>query len=209
MENVMKSGTTTIAILCKDGIVLAADRRATAGGMVVDRYAKKIYNITDYIAITTSGIVSDIQLLIKLLKAELRLKSFRTEQKPSVREAANLMAGMIYSNIRKLSLIPGLSHFLLGGIDERGYQAYDLFMDGSITRCRDFVVSGSGSVFALGVLEASYNKDITVKGGIELALKAMSSALKRDIASGEGVDVVTITEKGIDRVVKKKLRVEL
>lgn len=209
MEEVMKTGTTTIAIMCRDGIVLTADKRATAGGMVVDKESKKIYRINEYMALTTAGSVSDIQLLVKLFKAELRLKNYRTEQESSVKEAANLMAGMVYSNIRKFSLIPGLSHFILAGKDGNGYQVYDLFMDGSITKCRDYNASGSGSVFAFGLLEATYKKDMSVKEGVELGLKAMSSALKRDVGSGEGIDVVTVTEKGVERVMRKRLRFAL
>ncbi|MBN2454386.1 proteasome subunit beta, partial [Candidatus Woesearchaeota archaeon] len=132
-ENVMKTGTTTIGILCRDGIVLAADKRATMGNFIADKKSDKIYQIDDKLALTTAGTVSDIQLLTKLIKAELKLKEVRTGRKPSVKEAANLLSGMIYSNIRKFSLIPGLSHFILGGVDDSGTRIYDLFVDGSLT----------------------------------------------------------------------------
>ncbi len=70
MEERLKTGTTTVGIACKDGVVLAADRRATAGNMIVDKKAEKVHIISDDFAVTIAGVVSDAQLLIKLIRAE-------------------------------------------------------------------------------------------------------------------------------------------
>ncbi len=80
-ENRMKTGTTTIAIKCKGGVVLAADKRATAGNFIANKWVDKIFPIEDYMALTTAGTVSDVQLLLKLIKAEIRLKNIRTGKK--------------------------------------------------------------------------------------------------------------------------------
>lgn len=205
MEKELKTGTTTIGIVCKDGLILAADRRATAGYLVVNKRAKKIYKITDAMALTTAGTVSDVQLLIKLIKAETALKKVRTGRVSTVKETANLLGGLIYSNIRKISLIPGISHFILAGTDKEGFHMYDLFADGSVTEVEDYNATGSGSVTAYGVMEALYKKDLAVKEGVKLAVKAVNAALQRDIASGDGMDVVTITSKGIDFVLEKEI----
>ena len=204
-ENILKTGTTTVGIKCRDGIILAADRRATMGNFIADKRSDKIAKITDYMALTTAGTVSDIQLLVKLIRAELKLKTIRSYHTPTMKASANLISGMIYSNIRKLSLIPGISHFILGGKDDQGFHLYDLFVDGSLTEVPDFVSSGSGSVVAYGVLETLYLKDLAVKDGIDLVLKAVNAALQRDSASGNGIDVVTITEKGYSRVMEKEV----
>ena len=205
----LKSGTTTVGIVCQDGIVLAADRRATAGNFIANKKAKKIHEVTPNMAITTAGSVSDVQLLLKLIKAELKLKHLRTNREPNVKESANMLAGMIYGNIRKLSLIPGISHFVLGGKDKEGFHLYDLFADGSLQDCDKFIASGSGSVMAYGVLDTLYKKDITVKQGIELGLKAVNAAMQRDTATGEGIDVVVITKDGVKTVVEKELKTTL
>ncbi|MEM4268399.1 MAG: proteasome subunit beta [Candidatus Woesearchaeota archaeon] len=207
-ENYLK-GTTTVGILCKDGIVLAADKRATAGTLIVNKKTDKIYEISNNMVITMAGTVSDAQLLSKLIKAELQLKKLRTGREPNVKESANLLAGMVYANIRRMSLIPGISHFLLGGRDDSGYYLYDIFADGSLTQCDEFVCSGSGSVFAYGVLETLYNPNIVVNEGVDLAIKAMNAALQRDSASGNGFSVVTITSRGITRIVDKNLDMKL
>lgn len=195
--------------MCKDGVVLAADKRATAGSMIVDKRADKVHVISDNVAVTIAGMVSDAQLLIKLLKAELKLKDMRTNKIPSTKEAANLLGGFLYSNIRRPSMMPGIAHFLLGGRDVYGVHLYDLFPDGSVTKIKDYVSSGSGSVFAYGVLETQYKSDMSTQEGVQLATKAVNTALQRDSASGNGLDVVVITEAGIKHVVHKEVTVSL
>ncbi|HLD00748.1 MAG TPA: proteasome subunit beta [Candidatus Nanoarchaeia archaeon] len=209
MEERLKTGTTTIGMVCKDGVVLAADMRATAGNMIVDKRAEKVHVLTDDFAVTIAGVVSDAQLLIKLVRAELKLKEVRTYKRPTSKEAANLLGGLLYSNIRRMSMMPGIAHFLLGGKDVSGVYLYDLFPDGSVTKIRDYVSSGSGSVFAYGVLETHYKPEITVAEGVKLAVKAVNTALQRDSASGNGVDVIVINDKEIKRVMHKEVEMSL
>jgi len=203
-ETVLKTGTTTVGLVCKDCVILAADKRATAGNLIVDKKVSKVVKINEYLAVTTAGTVSEIQLLIKYLRAELKLKEIRTNSKPTVKEAANLMAGMVYGSIRTFSTIPGIAHFLVGGIDT-DVHLYDIFPDGSINKISDFVCSGSGSVFAYGVLEASYKPGLSEDQGVSLAVKAINAALQRDTASGQGVDVFVIDKKGVRQVLQKIL----
>ncbi|MCK4522089.1 MAG: proteasome subunit beta [Nanoarchaeota archaeon] len=204
-KNVLKTGTTTIGMVCKDGIVLAADRRATMGNIIADKKAQKIHSITDDIAVTIAGTVSDAQLIIKLIQSEIRLKRIRTGKATIVKEAANLTARMVYENIRKMSMIPGISQFIMGGKDMFGFHLYDLFVDGSITECEDYVSSGSGSTTAYGVLETLYKKGITIEEGVKLAVKSLNAALQRDSASGSGYDVVTITKEGFKKVLEREI----
>ena len=208
-NNTLKTGTTTIAIHCKEGIILAADRRATAGTMIVDKKAKKIHKIAKKMALTTSGGVSDLQLLTKLIRAELSLKRYRTELESSTDEAANLLSSLVYSNIRRMSMIPGITHFILGGHDKEGFHIYDIFADGSISKVDKYYSSGSGSVFALGVLDTLYKKDMTTKEAVDLAKTALKAALQRDSASGEGLDIIHITTKGIKKVLSKDFKLKI
>ncbi len=204
-KDFVKTGTTTVGIVCKDGIVLAADRRATAGNLIVDKKAQKIYEINDSMALTTAGTVSDVQLMIKLLRAELSLKSVRTERKVNVKEAVNLLSGLVYSNIRKLSMIPGLSHFVFAGKDSEGFHLYDIYPDGSLTKNDKFIASGSGSVMVYGVLETLYDENMKTDDGVKLAVKCVNAAMQRDTASGNGIDVIKITSQGVVKVLEKEL----
>jgi proteasome beta subunit len=208
-KDIIKTGTTTVGLICKEGVVLAADRRATAGHFIASKKIEKVLKITDDIAVTIAGTVSDIQLLIKLIKAELKLKRIRTGKVNTVKEAVNLLSGIVYNNIRKFSLIPGISHFIVGGRDVKGYHIYDLSPDGAIEEIEEFVSSGSGSVMVYGLLEAAYKSGMAVKDAIELAVKGINSAIQRDAASGNGVVVYTITDKGVKKVLDKRLDVKL
>ncbi|KHO46365.1 MAG: proteasome beta subunit [archaeon GW2011_AR4] len=207
-EAILKTGTTTVGIVCEDGIVLAADKRATAGSLIASKKADKVHILNENIALTMAGTVSDAQLLMKYCTSEIKLKELKGNREVLVKEAANLMARMVYSNIRKMSMIPGVAHFIMGGKDSSGYYLFDVFADGSIQLIDDYVSSGSGSVFALGVLDSAYEKKLSVDAGIKLAAKAVNAALQRDIYSGDGLDIVTITAGGVRKVVAKELRVK-
>lgn len=206
MEDRLKTGTTTIGMVCKDGIVIAADKRATAGNMIVDKRAQKVHILTDDIAVTIAGMVSDAQLLIKLSRAELKLKEVRTNKRPTAKEAANLLGGLLYTNIRQIG---GVVHFIMAGKDTSGFYLYDLFPDGSVTNIKDYVSSGSGSVFAYGVLETHYKQGLTTAEAVKLAVKAVNTALQRDSASGNGIDVVVVTDKEIKHVLDKDAEMSL
>jgi len=208
-KDIRKTGTTTVALVCKDGIVLCADKRVTSGYLVAYKKYEKIVQITDDIAVTVAGTVSDVQLLTKLLRAELKLKDIRTNRKVDVKEAVNLLSSMVYNNIRKMSMIPGISHFIVGGKDHSGIYVYDIGADGSITYIDDYTSSGSGSVMAYGVLETLYKKGLTVEEGIKLGAKAINAAVQRDIASGNGIDIVSITKDGVKKVLSKTIDMKI
>ncbi len=204
MEEMLKTGKTTVGIVCKDGVVLAADTRATAGTMIVDKQAEKVHILSDDFACTIAGSVSEAQLLIKLIKAELKLKEVRTNKSASAKEAANLLGGLLYSSLHRMSMFMSIAHFLLAGKDSSGVYLYDLFPDGSVTKVKDYVSSGSGSVFAYGVLETQHKDGMSLDEGIKLAVKCVNTALQRDSASGNGIHVVVVTEQGIKKVLQKE-----
>ena len=208
-KDIRKTGTTTVAIVCKDGAVLCADKRVTSGYLIAYKKYEKIVQITDNIAVTVAGTVSDVQLLTKLLKAELKLKDLRTNRIVTVKEAVNLLSSMVYNNIRKFSVIPGISHFILGGTDADGIHVYDVGADGSVTNIDDYTSSGSGSVMAYGVLETLYKKDLSVEEGVKLGAKAINAAVQRDVASGNGIDIISITKDGLKKVLSKTIDIKI
>ena len=205
-----KTGTTTLGIACKDGIVLAADKKMTLGGQIVSSTKmEKVLILNEELAFTVAGNVSDIQLLVKIIKAQIKLEELRKGKKIKVKESANLLASLVYNNIRKYSTIPGITAFLFAGKDSEGFHLYQLGVDGSISKYDDYVTDGSGMMFATGALEAGYTKDVNVEEAIKLAVKAVSASMQRDTASGGGIDVVTITKDGTKRVMTKQLESKL
>jgi proteasome beta subunit len=204
-NQMLKTGTTTVGVKYAGGVVLGADKRATAGNMIVDKKTVKVVPITDKIAVTTAGSVSEIQMLVKVVRAELKLKSLRGKRESRVGEAANLLAGMLYNAIRQPSMLPSPAHFLVGGYDSTGTYLFDLWPDGSITEVDEFVSSGSGSVFALGVLEADWREDLDEEAATKLVESAIMSSLKRDSASGNGYDLMVIGRDGTLKPIARSL----
>tara|TARA_Y100000310_G_scaffold186269_1_gene186407 strand:- start:60434 stop:61069 length:636 start_codon:yes stop_codon:yes gene_type:complete len=205
-KEILKSGTTTLGMVCKDGIVLAADRRATLGGRIIaHKKTQKISVLSDDLAVTWAGSVSDVQLLTKIVKAQIRLVEFKRAKKLKVKEVANLLGSLLYSNIRQY--FPGIAAFLLGGRDEDGTHLYELGPDGSILHHDDYVSDGSGMMYATGVLEANYRKDLPLSEGVKLAVKSISASIQRDTASGNGIDVYTINHKdGVKKAFEKEIK---
>ncbi len=204
-EERVKTGTTTVGLLCEGAVVLAADRRATAGNFIVEKRVDKVVPVAERIAVTTSGSVSDLQLLLKYLKAELKLKEIRTWRPVTVKEAANLLSAWVYSLLRSNM---GVCHFVIGGY-ESDPRLFDIFPDGSLTTVTDFVASGSGSVVAYGLLEEQYKKGLRAEDGVKLAVKALNVALQRDSASGNGITVYVIDKRGLRKVLTKELDTRL
>lgn len=182
-------GTTTVGLVCKDGIVMASERRATMGNFVASRRAKKIYQISDNVGLTTAGSVGDAQFLTRLMKVETYLYNIRKEQKPTVKSIATMVSNML-NNSR---FFPYLVQLIIGGVDEDGPTVFSLDPVGGAIEEEDIVATGSGSMTAYGVLEDRYASDLTVDQGVELVIRAVTSAIKRDSASGDGIDVVRIT----------------
>ncbi|MBS3171990.1 proteasome subunit beta [Candidatus Woesearchaeota archaeon] len=209
IQDAVKKGTTTVGIVCKDGIVLAADKRASAGYMIANKKMDKIHSINDNMAVTMAGLVSDAQLIVKLVRAELRLKKIRTNEEPTVKETANLLGNILYQNIRKMSMVPGIVSFLLGGKDDKCFGLYEIGVDGSIADTDDYVSTGSGSVYAYGVLETLYSKEMTLKEGVALAKKAINAAIQRDMPTGNGIDIFTITNSGVKKIETQLLNVKI
>jgi proteasome beta subunit len=207
-SNAIKTGTTTLGLVCKDGVVLAADRRATAGHFISNKKTEKVFPIAENLAITIAGLVSDAQLISKIIKAELKLKKIRSGNNPSGKEAANLLAGLAYDNIRKMSMVQGIVGFLLAGTDSEGSHLYEIGIDGSMFEHDDFCSDGSGSVFVYGVLETGYKKDMTMAEGIELAKKSFKASISRDSASGDGFDIYFINPDGVKKVYSQKLELK-
>ena len=200
-HSIVKTGTTTVGIVCKDGIVLAADKRATADHLIADKRAKKVHKLSDNIAVTIAGGVSDIQMVLKLTKAELELKRVRTKQLATVKEAANIFANIVYQNIRKFSTIIGISHFILGGRDDKGFALYDVTPDGAVSEHPDYATSGAyGAIIAYGILENEWKPNMTIEEGKKMAMKVILTAIKRDASVGNGIDMVIIDKKGVNEI---------
>ena len=207
-KSMLKTGTTIIGIVCKDGVVMASDRQSTAGTIVMNKNSQKTKQINDYILIAGTGMVSDIQRVSKLLPAELKLKELKSRTRPSVKQAASLLSNLSYNGIRQPSMIPQQAGFLLGGFNEDGSsELYSIEPAGSVMKVEDFDANfGSGMPYVLGLLESQYKKTLSLKDGIALAVDAIKASSQRDVGSGYGVDVFTISKDGIKKVISQEVQ---
>lgn len=187
----LKTGTTTIGVRTEDGVVLVTDRRASLGRMVSSKSVQKVENITDFSAITISGSVSAAQNLIRTLRAETSLYETRRSEDISMTGLSTLLSNFLRSGAYFI-VVP-----LLGGYDDEGPHLFSYDALGGVTE-EEYAVSGSGSQFALGVLEQQYEEGMSLDDAESAAISAVLSAVERDTASGNGVHVARITEEGTD-----------
>jgi proteasome beta subunit len=206
-KNVMKSGTSIVGIVCKDGVVIGADRRSTAGNIVMSKNSKKAIPINDYLVVAGAGVASDIDLAQRVFSAELKIKELKTKSRPTVKEAASLFGMMSYRNIRTPTMIPNIVGLLLAGYDENGKASlYTIEPAGGVYEVEDYDANfSSGMPYILGFLERQWKTDLTVKEGVELAVEALKSSTQRDTASGNGIDIFTVTKDGIKKVISQKI----
>jgi len=185
-------GATTIGVVCKDGVVLASERRVSYGYFVMSKSGKKVFRITDNVGAACAGLVADMQVLTKEVSVYLRLYSYERDRLASVRSAAKVMANLLFER----RLYPYLAQTIVGGIDDEGPSLFVLDPLGSVIDDK-YASVGSGSEIAVGVLEAEFREGMTIEQGRELVRKAAKAALARDIGSGNGLDIMTITRSGI------------
>ena len=209
-DSILKSGTTIIGIVCKDGVIMGADRQTTAGNLVMSKNTQKAVQINDYIVVSGTGNASDIEMQKKIIAAELKLKELKSKRRPTVKEAANLMAVMTYRNIRQPTLIPSIVGTLVAGYNEDGTtELYSIEPAGSVIRVEDYDANfGSGMPFVLGVLESEYNENIDTEKGVELVKKSIQASTQRDTGSGYGMDIFTIKKGEIKHKISQVITSE-
>ncbi len=203
IDRLALKGTTTIGVVCKDGVVLSSDTRVTMGYYVAHKKGKKIYKIDNHLAMTISGIVADAQQIVDLLKVNAKLYKLNNERRMPVSSAARLLANRLFSS----RLAPMVTRVLVGGVDDTGSHVFSIDPLGSLTK-EECVATGSGSPIAYGVLEDRYKEDSTIQDILPVVVKAVDSAMKRDTASGDSFDVAVIDSKGyreLDDETKKKI----
>jgi proteasome beta subunit len=198
-EKLVLKGTTTIGIVCRDGVILASDTRVTMGYFVAHKKGKKIYQIDDHMAMTISGVVADAQRTVDILRANAHLYKLEIGRPMPISSGARLIANLLFSS----RLAPLITQALIGGVDTSGPHVFSIDPFGSLTE-EKCVATGSGSPIAYGVLEDKYKKDSTIQDMMSIVVRAVDSAMKRDIASGDSFDIVVINEKGLRKLDEKE-----
>jgi len=206
-NNEVLKGTTTVGVVCKDGVILGTDTRATMGTFIASKRAKKVYQITNNLAMTIAGGVAVAQRVVEILKVNTRLYELEKGRPMMVKSAATLVSGILFQNREAGAPLP--MQAIVGGFDETGPHIYNLDPFGSLLEDK-MISTGSGSPYAYGVLEQLFKEDQLVKDMLPVVARAIDSAMKRDTASGDSWDIAIINSDGFRElsVNEKQLLIE-
>ena len=185
-------GATTIGLVCSDGVILASEKRVSYGYMVMSRVGKKVFRLTDRIGAACAGLVSDMQILVREVEAYANLFRMDAGRPMPVRSAAKVMSNLLFGR----RLVPLITQTVVGGMDDEGPSIYVLDVLGSVIPDK-FAAVGSGAAIAVGVLEQEYKDGIGTSEAKDLVIRAIKSAISRDVMSGDGVDLLVITKEGM------------
>ena len=192
-QQIMVPGATAVAIKCKDGVVLGNDRRATWGYTVTNKSTKKLFKITDYIGLAAYGLIGDFQFVVRVIKAQSVLYELDAQDRINTKSVAKMLSNMLYS--RKMA--PFYTNLIIAGVDKDGPELYMLDALGSLIP-EDYGATGSGMLLSIGILEAEYKPDMTMEDGVKLVEKVIRNSIKRDVMSGNGIDLLMITQDGTE-----------
>lgn len=186
-------GAATVGITFENGVVIGAEKRVLWGYTVVSKTGKKVFPITDSIVVGSAGVSGDYQMLSSFLVAESNLFELENRRAITVNAAAQLLSNILFSR----KYMPYLTQTLIGGVDSDGSHLYSLDLAGSLIE-ETYAAVGTATSLVLGVLEANYREDLTKEEAVQLAVKAIRSATRRDAMSGEGIDLLIVTPEGIE-----------
>ncbi len=198
-----KTGTTTVGMICKDAVIIAAEKKSSMGYLVASKETEKVMQLDDKIAMTIAGLAADGQALARYLKAEFRLYNMHNNRRISMGAASILLSNILQGN----KYYPFYVQLILGGYDdEEGPSVYSFDPVGSYEKEKRFFSTGSGSPMAFGVLEDGFKEGMSVDEGSKLVVRAIKAAIERDIASGgKAIDLCIITKDGL-RFVRHDLK---
>jgi proteasome beta subunit len=183
-------GATAIGLTYQDGIILAAEKRISYGNFVVNKNTRKIFSITDQVASACAGMVADMQVLTRQVAALAKIRKLETRREMATNSVAKLMSVIMFER----RYFPLLTQVIVGGVHTVP-EIYTLDPLGSLLPDK-YAAVGTGAELALGLIDSEYNKNMTEDASKKLAIKAIKSSVQRDSASGDGIDILAITNKG-------------
>lgn len=188
----IKKGTTTCALTCADGVVLAADTRASAGFFIADKHVMKIQKIDRHLGLTIAGGVADAQNLVDIMRYNANIYRISNRKLMPIHSAARLCSNILFNQ----RYYPFFVQLIMAGFNEQERsQIYNIDLFGSMTT-ESFISTGSGSPVAYGYLESEFSENMKVDEAYKIALNAIAAAIRRNAGTGDGINVVIIDKDG-------------
>jgi 20S proteasome subunit beta 5 len=191
----MAHGTTTLAFIFKEGVVVAVDSRSTMGSYIASQTVKKVIEINPYLLGTMAGGAADCSFWERELGRQCRLFELRNKERISVAAASKLLANIVYT-YKDYGLSMGT---MIAGWDKSGPTLFYVDNDGTRLKGQRFSV-GSGSTYAYGVLDSGYRWDLSVEEAVELGRRSIFHATHRDAYSGGIINVYLIQKDGWKKI---------
>jgi len=188
-------GTTTVGLVCSDGVVLATDTRVSAGSFIAHKRGKKLLRIDDNIAMTISGGVADANSVVDTLKYYTNLYRIERGRQIPVRAAAQVVSNVLFSS----RLYPLIADVLVGGVDTKGGSIFSVDFFGSMNQ-EKVVATGNGSPVAYGILESEYKEEMAVSKCYPIAAKAIIAATRRNVFTGDHFDIAVLDKTGFREI---------
>ena len=195
----IKKGTTTCALTCTDGVVLAADTRASAGFFIADRHVMKIQKVDRHLGMTIAGGVADAQNLVDVMRYNANIYRISNREVMPVNSAARLCSNVLFNQ----RYFPYYVQIILAGYDNKdGGQIYNIDLFGSMTT-EKYISTGSGSPVAYGYLESEYKEGSSVNEAYKVAIQAVAAAIRRNAGTGDNINAVIIDKDGYRELSKE------
>jgi proteasome beta subunit len=197
----IKKGTTTCAITCTDGVVLAADTRASAGFFIADRHVMKIQKVDEHLGMTIAGGVADAQNLVDTMRYNSNIYRLSKKELIPVSSAARLCSNILFNQ----RYFPYYVQIIMAGFDHREKEGkiYNIDLFGSMTT-EKFISTGSGSPVAYGYLESEFKDGISVNEAYKLAIQSIAAAIRRNAGTGDNINAVIIDKNGYRELTKEE-----
>jgi proteasome beta subunit len=183
-------GATVVGISYNNGVILAAEKRISFGNFVVNKNMKKTFPVTDYVGAACAGMVADMTVLVRQVEALAKIRKLETRREVAPNSVAKLMSVIMFER----RYFPLLTQVIVGGVNDKP-EIYTLDPLGSVLPDR-YAAVGTGAEMALGIMDAEFKEGMTEEKAKELAVRAVKSAIQRDAASGDGIDVLYVTKNG-------------
>lgn len=183
-------GATAVGISFNNGVLLASERRVSFGNFVVNKSTKKTFVITENVGAACAGMVADMNVLARQVAALSKIRKFEIRRDLPTNSVAKLMSVIMFER----RYFPLLTQVVVGGYDTKP-QIYTLDPLGSLLP-DEYASVGSGAEMALGVLDAQYNSKMNEEEAKNLAIKSIRSSIQRDASSGDGIDILIISNRG-------------
>jgi proteasome beta subunit len=183
-------GATVVGISYNNGVILAAEKRVSFGNFVVNKSIKKTFPVTDHVGAACAGMVADMQVLVRQVEALAKIRKLETRREVPPNSVAKLMSVIMFER----RYFPLLTQVIVGGINNKP-EIYTLDPLGSVLP-DEYAAVGTGAEMALGIMDAEFKPNMTEEKAKELAIRAIKSAIQRDAASGDGIDVLVVSKNG-------------